>query len=367
MIQNIPQVAKARELYQKHQRWVPAGFFVLGFMFDTLMLRRIDELMTLLQQALYILISAALIGLELVESVREVNPPPVLRKVWRYRDDLLHFMLGTLLNSYTIFYFKSASALTSFLFIAFLVALLMMNEFKKFGKSQTQVRMMLLSLSLVSYLVSLVPIIWGRIGTFPFIVAIILSTLISNGYYRVMIKNLSRQSRLIKTHLILPFAAVQILFVLLYFARVIPPVPLAVHYMGIYHNVEKEKDEYKLSYTRSKWKFWQHGDQTFKTRAGDSVYCFAQVFSPSRFKDELQIRWLYKGEKGNWLAADAIPLPITGGREEGFRSVSKKSNFQPGEWRVQIETLDNREIGWIGFVVENDTSTDVREFKTELR
>ena len=30
-----------------------------------------------------------------------------------------------------------------------------------------------------------------------------------------------------------------------------------------------------------------------------------------------------------------------------------KANHQPGEWKVQVETLDDREIGRIYFEVEN--------------
>ena len=130
-------IAKAKGLYQKYERWVPIGSFLLGFIFDSIVLHRIDEPSVIIQQALYIVISSILIAVELVESIREVHPPVILRKVWKYREFLLHFLLGTLLNSYTIFYFKSASGLTSLLFIGILISLLIFNEFVRFGKSQT--------------------------------------------------------------------------------------------------------------------------------------------------------------------------------------------------------------------------------------
>src|ERR1051326_2353412 len=139
-------IDRGRALYAKYERWVPILFFALGFVFDTLMLRRIDELATLLQQAAYIVISAFLLSIELTEVTQEVHPPWPLKKIWRYREALLHFLLGTLLNSYTIFYFKSASTISSFIFIVLLVALLTMNEFMRFGKSQTQVHVAFWSL-----------------------------------------------------------------------------------------------------------------------------------------------------------------------------------------------------------------------------
>jgi hypothetical protein len=166
--------------------------------------------------------------------------------------------------------------------------------------------------------------------------------------------------------MVLPFAGIQVLFVALYFLRLIPPVPLSVTYMGIYHGIKKDGGHYELQYTRSKWRFWQHGDQTFSARPGDVIYCFAQVFSPSRFKDEIQVRWLYYDPRRGWSKADAIPLNIVGGREEGYRGVTKKENYQPGDWRVVVETRDGREVGRIGFTIEKDEASGERETRSAI-
>lgn len=355
-------ISKVRNFYKKYERWVPIASFFAGFVFDTFMLRRIDELATILQQALYIIISGALISVELIEETREVHPPSLLRKIWKYREFLLHFLLGTLLNSYTIFYFKSASAITSFIFIILLVALLIFNEFMHFGKSQIKVHVAFWSLCLISYLASLAPILLGFIGIIPFLSAVAASILIFSFYCKLLKPVYSAKPGLLRTHLLVPYASIQALFVFLYFIHAIPPVPLSVSYMGIFHNIEKKNGGYELSYMRPYWKFWEHGDQTFSARAGDPIFCFVQIFSPGRFKEELQVRWLYKDPKHGWLPADAIPMPIVGGREEGYRAITKKNNYQPGSWRVQIETRDAQEIGRIGFTVVADESTDERTF-----
>jgi hypothetical protein len=46
---------------------------------------------------------------------------------------------------------------------------------------------------------------------------------------------------------------------------------------------------------------------------------------------------------------DSIPIKIVGGRAEGFRGYGFKSKYQPGAWKVQIETNDGREIGRVYF------------------
>jgi len=328
-----------------------------------LMLSRIDELAVIIQQAVYIVLSGVLIGVELLELIREVRPPAVLRRVWKYREFVLHFALGTLLNSYAIFYFKSASGLSSFVFIAILAALLYVNEFLRFGKSRVQVHMAFLSLCLISYTEALAPILLGSLGFFAFICAALGAVLIFAGYYKSMKRVLSRKSELLRTHVLYPYLAVHIVFAGLYFANAIPPVPLSVTYMGIFHKIEKKDGEYVLSYTRPKWKFWQHGDETFLARPGDTVFCYAQVFSPTHFKEKLQVRWLHWSERSGWVSHDAIPLLIVGGREEGYRAVTKKENYEPGLWRVQIETLDNREIGRLKFLIQEDDETGSVEEK----
>jgi len=76
------------------------------------------------------------------------------------------------------------------------------------------------------------------------------------------------------------------------------------------------------------------------------------------------------GPKGRgWVLQDTIPIKIVGGREEGFRGYGVKTNYQPGKWKVEVETTDRREIGRIYFSVES-VSTPLglaaRSFAAEL-
>ena len=350
-----------REFYKRHEKYAPLAFFIMGFLFDAVMLTRIDEPLVIVQQALYLVVASFLIAVELVETRGPVMPPRWVRGVWVYRKGFLHFMLGTLLNSYTIFYFMSSSTFTSFLFIGVLVGLLIVNEFLHFDGVQERVHVGFWALCVISYFVSLAPIALGHVGVVPFLLANVVAAGIFHGAHRVVTGRLRFDRQWARRSFVMPVAGVQGAFVLLYFLKVIPPVPLSVKYMGIFHGVEKKHGEYELSYTRPWWKFWQHGDEIFSARPGDVIHCYVQVFSPSRFKDELKVRWMYYDKRAGWLSADAIPLAVLGGREEGFRAVTTKANYQPGEWRVQVETRDGRQIGSIGFSVEMDTSAKPRE------
>jgi hypothetical protein len=71
--------------------------------------------------------------------------------------------------------------------------------------------------------------------------------------------------------------------------------------------------------------------------------------------------------KSRWIWTDAIPLTISGGHEEGWRGIAYKRNFSPGEWKVNIETSDGRDVGNIRFAVISDPGTEPRALEEELR
>ena len=363
MLENLRTRASA--LHEKHGRWIPIIAFVCGFLFDMTFLHRIDEPKVMIQQAVYLVVSIFLITIDFYETANVLAPPAILQRVWKYREFILHFLLGTLLNSYTIFYFKSASSLTSFIFIFILIVVLTVSEFKRFGRSQQKVHMALWSLCLISYFQSLLPILLGFMGIFPFLASGFASILAFALYYKLVRPKLSADPAFLKSHVLYPYVLVQAVFTALYFAHAIPPVPLSVSYMGIYHQVKKEDGDYVLSYTREPFYFWQHGDQSFDARAGDTIYAFIQVFSPAGFKDQLKVRWLFKDPARGWQSQDAIPLVVTGGREAGYRAITQKNNYQPGKWRVQVETIDEHEVGRLDFVVTTDPDTTERIVYTD--
>jgi hypothetical protein len=164
-------------------------------------------------------------------------------------------------------------------------------------------------------------------------------------------RNAPDHFRRARNQILVPFGLVLVAFLGFYLVKLIPPVPLSIPFIGVYHAVEKTEEVYRLSHERPPWRFWQNGDQEFLARPDDKVYVFFRVFSPTRFSDQVLMRWYWK-EGDRWTLQDSIPIKIVGGREQGFRGYGFKSNYQPGAWKVQIETTDSREIGRVYFDLE---------------
>lgn len=351
---------RAKKFYEEHEPACTVGLFVAGFLFDTLAVGRIDKLHNIIHQASYLSMCAFFTGLELRERHGVFTPPERLKTAWRYHAGATHFMLGTLLNIYTLFFFKSASMGASFLFLAFLAGLLAVNELKPFESSGTLLRMSLFSLCLVSYFTYLIPTLMGRIGTLPFLGSLAAAGACVMALSRRLEARMPEQKAEVRKHVVYPFAAVAAGFALLYFAKIIPPVPLSLSEIGVYHEVKREGGRFALTSTRPRWKFWQRGDQTFLARPGDAIYCWISVFSPTNFKERLEVHWRFR-EPDGWGEPEVIPLPITGGRDEGWRGFTVKARHKPGRWRVEIVTSDGRELGRVDMTVAEDTSVLPRE------
>ncbi|MCB0419811.1 MAG: DUF2914 domain-containing protein [Bdellovibrionales bacterium] len=366
MREKIVAALKSGEwLVQKYKPYKPALFFVLGFVFDMLTIGEADNLTSILQQFLYIFAIGTLLKYSLLKKEGLWAPHQKIERFWPYTNEALHFLLGGLLSVYTLFYFVSSSLATSLVFLTVMFTLLVINELPQFRSLQLEVKYGLYFVCLLSFLIFLVPMAIGTVSIYAFLISIVLTMSLSfAGYWDLKKKGISHQ--LLQRLILIPSGSVSALFLIFYLTNVMPPVPLATKYMGIYHSIEKMDNQYKLGYTRSSWKIWQNGDQSFYARSNDQVICFVQVFAPGSISQEVFYHWQWY-QNGEWITADRIPLKITGGRRNGYRGYMKKSNFSPGDWRVILENADGREISRIYFEIIKESSENLPEVKFDFR
>jgi hypothetical protein len=338
--------------YGRNEGRVAAAFFIAGFIFDMLTVGRIDSWATIGQQTVYLaVITTALLQMLVEQGEPPRQPPAFVLKRWyyEYRNALVHFLMGALLNLYAIFYFKSSSLLVSFGFLGFLVILLLANEFRRVQSLGLSFKFALLALCFLSFAAYLLPVLVGSISLPLFLASMLVGCVpLAAGAWLIGRAEPAKAAPA-RRQILVPLGCVLIGFLTFYFFRLIPPVPLSIPFIGVYHHVERAGDSYRLSHERPVWRFWHNGDQNFYAQPGDKVYVFFRIFSPARFSDQVQMRWQWKDPARGWVTHDTIPIRIVGGRELGFRGYGVKSNYQPGDWKVQVETLDGREIGRVYF------------------
>jgi hypothetical protein len=349
------------ELYQAHEVRFEIGFFIAGFIFDILFISEVDDPFAILQQIAYLFLIGSCLHYEVLFDAKKWVPSSRIVRIWDYRNLILHFSLGSLLNLYSLFYIKSASLLNSLLFLVVMLAIILANELPIVKKSTVGLKAALFAICLFSFFSILFPLALGYVGWLP----VGLSIASTSGIFYFQFRSLNRHlsdSKTASQLTIAPGGSVLILFGLFYFMGWIPPVPLSVVEQGIYHDVKKTNGIYFLSTENPWWKFWNSGDQYFQARTGDHVYYYAQIYSPARFSDEVFVHWSHRMTNGEWANSDRIPLKIAGGRKEGYRGYAVKANYQPGEWRIQIKTGHGQEIARIYFDVFSTDTSEPREF-----
>lgn len=340
-------------------------FFVGGFLFDSLTLVRIDSVLDLLIQTAYLICITLLIIQKSRFDLGLWKPQGRIERWWEYESEALHFFYGGLLSAYVIFYFKSTTLSRSVFFLALIVILMFANEMPQLRKAGSVMRLGLYAFCMVSFLNYLFPVIVGRMGTALFMLAWLVTAAAVGALINYLSKMTSDPPRA-RLRLGWSPAAVMVIVASLYSMKLIPPVPLSMQFAGVFHAVEREGDRFKLTYEKQPWyRFWRHDDRAFQARPGDQIHMFTRVFAPRRFTHRIYLRWYKKSDaNGEWVATDRIPLAINGGRDEGFRGYGSKSNYDPGRWRVDVETEDGRTLGGVHFTVKTNNETSERSWKT---
>jgi hypothetical protein len=345
--------------YQRQQTLVSISTFSFGFLIDVITYKRVYTPAGLSLQAAYLIILGLLIAYE-IKIINECTLDLEKKKWWTLHNLSVHFLFGSLLSLYTIFYFNSASAISSFLFILLLAILMLANEMRRIRKIGLPVGVILFSICTLSYFSFLYPIVLGKIGSTPFWLGI-LSSLFVTSLLSFRLKNFKK----LKNHVLIPSIGVHLFFIIAYNFSLIPPVPVALKKIGIFHDIEKKQGQYIGKYLDEGRTFWPK-DSTFLARKGDKLNVLLSIFSPDSFKDKVYLKWYHHKENKGWTLEDSIPLNFFGGREAGFRGYGIKQAYTQGPWKIIVETSDRRELGSIKIIVIDDSSTTPRTFSEEI-
>ena len=366
MPRTYPWRQQLRGTYKRHHLAWDLAFFAAGFGFDVFAANRggVDHVLMILQQIAYLAIIGGILYVDFVRAADPEAPAmrPWVEKIWSYRSLVFHFCLGTLMNLYSIFFLMSASFFSSIVFVAVLFGAVILNEIASIRHHGFVVKVGLYVVSVFCFWSLLIPILLGHVSQFTFILSF-LATIGMLVLFYVRMRRRLRHGVLIR-RLLVPGLAVSGLFLALYLAGLIPPVPIAARTLGVYHRVERVGDRFVVSYVPSFWQFWRADDERFEAEPGDLLYVFFAIYSPTNFDDTVFVRWSLDEPGKGWQDSDRIPIHITGGRREGFRGFTEKQNYSDGNWRVMVETPDGREIARLHFTVTHHEADPGRVFRT---
>lgn len=346
-----------QELLHWYERYISPISLIAGFVADNLfLLRRVDLLQTNLILFAYLLI--AVLGIGLINAVEAGR----LSKKWivsaaPFIPVVVQFAFGGLFSGYLSLYSRSAGFAGSWLFVLLVAALLIGNE--RFTRLYVRFsfQMSLYFVVLFSFFIFFLPVIFRTIGPAMFIISGLVSIGVLSFVMKIMRLVTPDVVRRERTRVARTVAIIFITFNVLYFANLIPPLPLALKSAGVYHNVTRQGTEYHLTEEPSPWYasilFY---DPVFHTSVGGDAYVFTAVFAPSGLQTTIIHEWQhFDVATKEWTTLSTQQFPINGGRDGGYRGYSQKSSLTAGQWRVNVRTQYGQLIGRVSFTV--DTSS----------
>lgn len=358
-------IAPIKDYYLRNERTISSVSLIGGFIFDFIVLERVDMFLENVWIGSHLLIAAvAMLLINYVEASWKNTTHYSKMHFWLIIA--IQFAFGGLLSAALVFYFRSATLAASWPFLLLLGIAFTVNELLKYQYARLTFQISMLFLSFYVFCIYITPIVIHSMGVFSFILAGIIS-IVCTAFYVSALKYFNtkqyEQGRLgIFTSLIL----ITVVMNVLYFTNLIPPLPLSLKDAGIYHAIARTHEgEYEVAAEpRNAILEYFSFSSTYHSVSGEPAYLYSAVFSPTKLNTTIVHDWqLYNPTQKKWISQNVIKLPIVGGRGEGYRTYSQKAHLIPGKWRVDVETLNGQKIGRVRFTVVSATTSPATVIK----
>lgn len=332
--------------WQRFKKWLRnhwlTATFVLGFVSDSLLLNQIDSLadnLIILGYLFLSTLSLLLFYIGIAERIGERSS----RFLRKYMPGVMQYSFGGILSGMLIFYGRSGDWLTSAPFLLLILSVIFGNELVHKRSDRLVYHIALYFIGVFSYTVLVLPIIFGVMGDFMFlvsgVVALIVVTILVQLLYRIVPNFMRVNTR----RIILLVGAIYTTFNVLYFTAVIPPIPLSLTKLEVVISVTKVENSYRLVTENQTW--WS-GLPFMKAtlHPGGNLSCFARVYAPAKLSTDIYHRWTYKPVGGSWEEKGRIEYPIAGTNAGGYRGFTTVT-AAPGTWRCSVETERGQVLG----------------------
>ena len=346
----VSHYQKIKSLYFRYERWLMPATLVIGFLVDYITFTNIQLKITLSLLLFYWVITGATIAFTNFYDTGKLSLK--FRYLRLFAPLLIQFTFGALLGSSMVFYWFSGAFSISWPFMAIIAMLMVSNDVLRHYFLKPIVQISVYFFTTISLFSIILPILFHSLSAWLFMAAGAASLAVFYFYIRFLSssRDYMRQQ---KKYFLASIATIFFTMNVLYFANIIPPIPLALREAGMYHNIRVSNRSYVMAGEAEG--FWQtliHG-QTLRLKPGERAYGYNSIFAPAELRAAIFHHWQhYDEEKKDWVEKDALSFTITGGRKEGYKGYSWESNLAPGRWRIYVKNYRGQVLGIIRFNVE---------------
>jgi hypothetical protein len=351
---------KIRDWYFHFERPISSLSLIAGFVFNALVLTRVD----LFWENFWIVVHLLIVSVCIVLINREADRSPA-SELEKEKDPshiqfwlitVLQFTFGGLMSTFIVFYFRSGVLAVTWPFFLMLGSAFIANERLKQQYARTAFQIVFLFLSLLLFAIYFVPVLTHKIGPSTFLLSGAVSLIlifIFLGILRITAKKRFHENR---APLMRWIVGMFIVINALYFLNLVPPLPLSAEDAGVYHLVARTAEGNYAVQTETPQGLFAKAfsnlgwNTTYTTPLYAPVYAYSAVFSPVAFATDILHEWqYYDASQKKWIDSGSVRLPIIGGRDGGYRTYSVHRVTAPGKWRVNITTPSGQLIGRISF------------------
>lgn len=352
-------LARARSFYARIERPFSSISLIGGFVFDAVTLTRVDEFWENFWVIAHLaIVTICALVINLIENTPGDEEDPAKLHFWLV--NIMQFFFGGIFSTYLVFYFRGGSILQSWPFLAILAAAFIANERFKRHYARLVFQIALLFLSYYAFAIYLLPIIFHRMGTDVFLWSGV-AAIVAIGLLITALRAFSHERFVGKAKWYSRAAVAGILITMnaLYFANLIPPLPLSLKDAGIYQSFKVNgPGNYTAQAESQPWWSYFEWSPTIHVAPGTPLTAYTAVFAPTALNTQIVHEWQYYNPttKG-WVLQERIPLPVSGGGSHGWRTFSRIPSVVPGDWRVNVRTTNGALIGQLRFTVATASST----------
>jgi len=278
---------------------------------------------------------------------------------------LFQYCIGSLLSGTLIFYTRSGSVLVSWPFLLTFLLVFVGNEFFRMYKDRLVFQVFLFYLTLYAYVLFAFPYYTHTLSVTSFYLSSALSVGVGAALLYFLYIIGSKRFLASFKQIALGTTVATFLMAGAYQTGILPPLPLSIQDIGIYHLVTRTDSGYRTVGEPSAWYAPLIGTDVH-IAPSSPLYAYSAVFAPTAFSTNLVHVWEHYDEtQRTWVTVSKIGFPIKGGRDGGYRGYSIVDRTSAGKWRVSVLTESGQAIGRLAFtvVITSDPAPLIEELK----
>ncbi len=331
---NIKKVIDFSKLHINHAITL---MFLVGFALDMYALPPITNKLYIYIGFTYFILTFILLYFKFLFENSQISWRGISIKT--VNDLAFSFFSGSFLSYVLVYYLRSGDSISSLPILIFIIFSVIANEIINNKYSENIFNFIIVSVSTTFFALYNIPVLIGYVNDMTFIVSIIISVATLLLFVYIIKKSIINKSLKMYSVCVL----VPLIISLLYFTGTMPAVPLTMRDAGIYSNIQRVNGEYIFDNLITNKKeniftnllFWKYDSFVI---TNSTVYFYCSVISPTDVTSNITHVWQkYDINTKTWKEINRVTYKTSGGRAEGYRGYSFKSNITSGQYKVKVQ------------------------------